>query len=229
MTTNQTIKDLVNQKFDHISKKIDNLNNQVSPIVYHGTFGEFEEFDKSKLGSATGSPSAFEGFFFASNQKVAIGYASTLSKILIDLHTNSDLAIEEIERLTGYSFIEAAIKLNNNEYDKDTSEKLNELFNITEKAEDFDLSEEMQKELELDTSGFLKKAILHYKNPLIYDMEGKGYVEIEYKNLIIKAKNEGNDAVIIQNTYDYNDPHGFDELTDIYVVFDESQIEEILL
>jgi hypothetical protein len=39
--------------------------------VYHGTRSVFDQFENEKLGSNTGSPSAFQGHFFASNPAVA--------------------------------------------------------------------------------------------------------------------------------------------------------------
>ncbi len=52
------------------------LDEQGKPlVVYHGTFSNFEGFDKSKLGSATKAESAKQGFFFAKDPAVASSYA----------------------------------------------------------------------------------------------------------------------------------------------------------
>ena len=50
------------------------LNTKDTPIVYHGSPNYFEEFDKSKLGTYTGSASAKEGFFFGSSKDVSKSY-----------------------------------------------------------------------------------------------------------------------------------------------------------
>ncbi len=71
MATNQTIEELINKKFDPISQKIDNLNNQIPQILYHGTSEDFEVFDKSKLGSYTGADDAKIGFHFTDNKEIA--------------------------------------------------------------------------------------------------------------------------------------------------------------
>lgn len=47
-----------------------------APEVYHGTVADFDEFSKTKLGAATGSPSAKEGFFFSEDPSVAKGYGA---------------------------------------------------------------------------------------------------------------------------------------------------------
>lgn len=47
-------------------------------VVYHGTGGDFTEFSPSKKGTATGTPLAELGFFFAENPKDAGGYATDL-------------------------------------------------------------------------------------------------------------------------------------------------------
>lgn len=45
--------------------------------VYHGTNADITSFDSTKLGSATGAPSAKMGFFFAADPAVASSYADT--------------------------------------------------------------------------------------------------------------------------------------------------------
>jgi hypothetical protein len=43
-------------------------------ILYHGTRNNFESFSKEYLGTNTGSPSAFNGFFFASSKETSLSY-----------------------------------------------------------------------------------------------------------------------------------------------------------
>lgn len=209
----------------------------ISPIVYHGTFKNFEKFDKSKLGSNTESPSAYQGFFFASNKKVAISYASNISRRLKDCIEIKDHATDEIKRLTGDSYIDSLIKYMRHEYDESVDKKLLELYETISTCEDYEaglIDFPIAYDSDLDESGTIRRAKLHFKNPFIYDMKGRDYREIAYLDLILNIKLETYndkaplyDGLIIKNTYDGGDPVGELELTDIYVAFDESQIEEI--
>ena len=63
---------------------------------------------------------------------------------------------------------------------------------------------------------------LRYKNPLVHDFEGKAYREESYSDLVDKAKRNGNDALILKNTFDPG--AGAAKLVDVGVVFDPSQI-----
>lgn len=63
---------------------------------------------------------------------------------------------------------------------------------------------------------------LSYKNPLVYDFKGSAYREETYSDLVSKAIRQGNDAVILKNTFDPG--AGKAELVDVGVVFDPSQI-----
>lgn len=47
---------------------------KVKDILYHGTKNNFDEFSKEFLGQNTGSPSAFNGFFFASSIETSLSY-----------------------------------------------------------------------------------------------------------------------------------------------------------
>ncbi|MCD8494575.1 MAG: hypothetical protein LRY46_00390 [Candidatus Pacebacteria bacterium] len=47
---------------------------KVQDILYHGTKNNFDEFNKEFLGQNTGSPSAFNGFFFASSIDTSLSY-----------------------------------------------------------------------------------------------------------------------------------------------------------
>lgn len=63
---------------------------------------------------------------------------------------------------------------------------------------------------------------LNMKNPLTYDMKGSRYREVTYNDLLIRAKEEGHDGLIIKNTYDGG------PLDDIYVVFEPTQIKSAI-
>ena len=59
---------------------------------------------------------------------------------------------------------------------------------------------------------------LRLSNPLVYDFKGSSYRDSSYHDLLQKAKAEGHDGAIFRNTTDGAGT------TDIYVVFDPSQI-----
>jgi hypothetical protein len=63
---------------------------------------------------------------------------------------------------------------------------------------------------------------LSYKNPLVYDFKGNAYREHRYADLVDEAIYNGNDAVIMLNTYDPG--AGKAELVDVGVVFNPNQI-----
>jgi len=45
ITDKESIKKVINNKFDKISEKIDDLNNQLFPIIYNGSFAKLEPFN----------------------------------------------------------------------------------------------------------------------------------------------------------------------------------------
>ena len=63
---------------------------------------------------------------------------------------------------------------------------------------------------------------LSYKNPLVYDFKGNAYRETKYSDLVDEAIKNGNDAVIMLNTFDPG--AGKAELVDVGVVFESKQI-----
>lgn len=207
----------------------------ISPIVYHGTFENFEKFDKSKLGNNTESPSAYQGFFFASNKKVAISYASKILRKLKDCIEIKDRAADEIKKLTGDSYTDSLLKYMRREYNELIDKKLFELYETIAACNDYEsgaIDFPIAYDSDQDKSWIIRKAKLHFKKPFVYDMEGRDYREIAYIDLILNIKLETGktplyDGLIIKNTYDGGDPVGKLEPTDIYVAFYESQIEEI--
>lgn len=63
---------------------------------------------------------------------------------------------------------------------------------------------------------------LRYKNPLVYDFKGSSYRDTTYAELVDQAIRNGNDAVILKNTYDPGAEKA--ELVDVGVVFEPNQI-----
>jgi len=70
--------------------------------------------------------------------------------------------------------------------------------------------------------GNVMPVALRYKNPMVYDFQGKAYREQTYSDLIDQALSGGHDALILKNTFDPGG--GPAKLVDVGVVFDPSQI-----
>jgi hypothetical protein len=83
----------------------------------------------------------------------------------------------------------------------------------------------VKNERTLDEKNTKWSNVLHalsYKNPLVYDFKGNAYREHKYADLVDEAIYNGNDAVIMLNTYDPG--AGKAELVDVGVVFNPNQI-----
>src|SRR5262245_42334133 len=72
-----------------------------SLIGFHGTFAQFNKFDPCHLGSGVGGADTQGGFFFASNRRVAISYASTELAAKRGLYATMGTLTARIEALTG--------------------------------------------------------------------------------------------------------------------------------
>ena len=172
------------------------VNDDGTPkVVYHGTGEEFYVFDKSLQGSNTGAQSAKKAIFFTSSRKVAEGYAKDARP------KNITELYNKAERLENSAF-----------YTGDYS-KAEEAWREYEEAE-----------LQYKGEGKVMSAYLDMKNPLVYDFEGNEYREVTYNDLLKKALNNGNDGVIFLNTYDASN-NAHDEMTDVYAVFDSTQVK----
>lgn len=70
--------------------------------------------------------------------------------------------------------------------------------------------------------GNVMPVALRYENPLVYDFQGSTYRDQTYADLIDQALRDGNDAVILKNTYDPG--AGPSKLIDVGVVFEPDQV-----
>jgi hypothetical protein len=70
--------------------------------------------------------------------------------------------------------------------------------------------------------GNVMPVALRYENPLVYDFQGSTYRDQTYADLIDQALREGNDAVILKNTFDPG--AGPSKLIDVGVVFEPDQV-----
>ncbi len=91
------------------------------------------------------------------------------------------------------------------------------------KIDDF-LSVKNERALAEHTSegGNVMPVALTYKNPLYYDFKGSTYRDQTYADLLDQAIRQGNDAVILKNTYDPG--AGPAKLIDVGVVFNPNQV-----
>ena len=176
--------------------------------VYHGTTEEINVFDKNRLGSNTGASSAKEGFFFTSSKQVAEAYSMYARPQYIRDLEKKYQDLEKIAQRTG---------------SKEDWRARDEAYLEYEEAE-----------LEYGYGGRTdyenqKEVYLNITNPLVHDFAGLEYRDESYYDLIKQAKENGNDGVILKNTYDgygehdsWNNPR-----TDIYVAFESNQIKNV--
>ena len=98
------------QKTRRQGKRIRTESEYISPDVivgYHGTFAKFERFSAEHLGSANDCNSWREGFFFASNPKVAASYASTQLARQRSLRAKMETIKARVAQMTGMSLFQA--------------------------------------------------------------------------------------------------------------------------
>jgi hypothetical protein len=204
---------------------------------YHGTFAKFDRFDEAKLGSGAGGPDTEAGFFFASNSRVAISYASTELAAKRGLDAKIRTLEARIEDLTGRDWDCAEEDLNSGEYadDKDMESKLKTYLLRRERASGR-LDDLCQRgifdELELSKRAHLKRCRIEMKDAYYFDNDYRKYSPWTYLTAIYKARELGCDGVVIKNTYDMGTPSLYenedypdDDMTDVYIVFSSGQIE----
>ena len=150
--------------------------------VYHGTTRDFKNFDTKKLGEATKSGSAKNGFWFTDDIATAKSYARAENE-------------RKVQEFLDRGDRELALKLENLIFaNKDNK--------------------------------YLKEIILTYKNPLIIDADGSMYNDFsdEIMTATQKAKNKGNDILIVKNLSDNADYSEYTPATH-YLALDNSIIK----
>ena len=210
--------------------------------VWHGTFNDFEEFDKDKLGSNTGVPDSKEGFFFAKSKAVSESYITKkikrfkeISKRQDEIEFNISQKLNLPQNIISVGLISYSINEDFALLDEDDNIiKLPDNFlkdNISLLKEYKDLETKYQQtwsetyESPLSEGSVLINAIIETNNPFIHDQQEQ---YIHKSVLVTTAKLRGHDSVIIKNEIDVNDfthVSPDDSMTDIYVVFEPSQIK----
>jgi len=177
---------------------------KVKGVVYHGTNQAFSVFDKSRTGENTKAVSSVE-FFFSENPMESEEYADLAAK------TQRTNAVE-MEK-----------------YVQDMMKKIER----AERAGNFDLSEELTREMEDREFSSLREGeigqqiypvYLNIKNPMELDLKSSfdGYKVLE---AIKKAKKLGHDGLKLINVYDPVGVNKRDFDTTQWVAFSPSQIK----
>jgi len=201
---------------------------------FHGTFAKFDKFSRKTLGSGAGGPDTEAGFFFASNARVAISYASTELAAKRGLDAKIRTLEERVEELTGDCWDDAEERLNDGDFadDKDTENRLKSylqcLYRARERLDDL-CNRGIFDELELSKRAHLKRCRIEMEDAYYFDNEYRKYSPWTYLTAIYKARELGCDGVVIKNTYDMGTPSKYeteddDDITDVYIVFSSNQI-----
>lgn len=177
--------------------------------LYHGTNQAIEAFDAQRGGSATASVSSRMGVWLTDSAETASIYAENAGKVVV-----ADVA--EFERAT-----EAARK---------NVERLEKIAQRTGQWSEYEQAMAAWEDLEIgairadDLNGQnVMPVFARTLNPKIVDRGGEdlsGYAGADFDDIIIKAKEEGHDAVIFENL---RDPPRAPPSTHI-VVFDPANI-----
>ena len=223
-------------------------------VVHHGTNAQFEVFSKDMLGSNTQAGSAKLGFFFSKGENTAKSYVDSVADIVngrvLDLmneesnaHDSATYAI--VRGLTTEEVLES-YKEAYNRLQQSVSETVFDnmpIMSIEECTEYLSLDEGYQKLTIFGDTNVLNRiaddpSIVTYEgqvmdlylsiqNPYVYDFKNQERSLGQYKDIVKYAKDNGYDGVIIKNTMDMHSYSVKPEWTDIYVVFEPTQIKSI--
>lgn len=184
--------------------------------VLHGTTSDIVEFDPLSLGSATRAQSAGKAYFFTSSTKVGSGYAilgPSEREVRISQLTSaakSDVLSQDAKQ----HLLDAAKKLEDNYGD--------DVFELNVHPDTSKISKNY-----LAKGANVIPAYVKMKNPLVIDYKSESYREIKFNNAIIRAKSEGYDGVVFKRAED-SAHKDYAEISDVYAVFDRTQIKSSL-
>ena len=173
--------------------------------VYHGTNQPIKSFSKMRRGMTTHASSAKEGYFFTDSSEVASQYASAAGKQL-----RSNLLDYE-KKVKQYND-----KLKYLEHMAHRTGKWDAYEKTMEEYEEFELAYRHEDDI---IGQNLIPVYLRIENPLIYDFEGNSAAIGNLTNIILTAKKNGNDGVILKNIADPL------PVSNHYVVFKSTQIK----
>lgn len=177
-------------------------------VVYHGTAADIAQFSNLTLGRNTGAASAKMGHFFTSSADVAAGYAK-LSP------TRPELRSAELRAAAESDVLDSETRKYLQENAADTSRMGFSIDDYGWVGEGLDGGV---------VGANVVPAYISLKNPAVHDFKGEEYRDRTFASLIEEAKEQGRDGVIFRNAEDaIHKDH--DEVSDIYVVFDSTQIK----
>ena len=161
-------------------------------IGYHGTFAKFERFCVDHLGSANDCDSSREGFFFASNPKVAASYASTQIARQRGLKVKIETIEARIESMTQMTAYAAEEVLNEGKtFSQEVTSKLGNPWDVDAGRV---ISIETRSRRSPCRNGGNKDVRARFKNPYIHDMEGRRYDDEEFSDAARFAQTRGTTA-----------------------------------
>ena len=181
------------------SKAVDENGNPLT--LYHGTQEVVDRFDVRRGGDRTNAPSAKEAIFFTNDASTAGDYSTMYGGRETTALQKETERLEKIAQRTGR--------------EKDW----NAYYDAYSKYEEAELSGDYE-----NSGANIVPVYLSMQNPLIHDFQGADYRETSYYELIKQAKENGNDGVILKNTYDPADKNNR-KLLDVYAVFDPTLIK----
>ena len=177
------------------SRVVDEQGNPL--VVYHGTSASFDTFSLKHLGISTKASSAKQGFFFASDEETARGYANFAGELAVQ-----DL-IDKAGRMERLKKWDMAVL-------------------YTKKAEDLEESGEHLKNSTV-MKAYLK---LENPIIIDADGESFVDFEDEIHKAIEDSKRRGRDGVIIKNLVD-NADYSSSRVATHYLVFSPNQIKSV--
>jgi len=175
-------------------------------VVYHGTAADIGSFNREFGGWVTDAESAKKGFFFSSSQMTASDYAE-----YADQGTGNAELLDLWQKVHNALSGRLAHKMGSKGYNDALAEAATYKPKIAEI-------------IKTSPGHVVYPVYLKTDNPVIKDQDGKSFRGETYSKLIDVAMESGKDGAIIKNTID----NEIDEVEDIYVVFDPTQIKSAI-
>ena len=195
------------QEYFKDSKVVDENGNLLE--VYHGTKTKGINIFNYDSNRQTGTDFG-EAYYFTSDYNKAKGYQYDLTK---------DERVQEFER----QHEQQLQKVRDNNFSKESRD---EFLKWSEKHRIADIlnDEEYIIKNADNIGGETKKVYLNLTNPLIVDAEGQNYYNV-YPEYFKKARENGNDGIIVKNVVD--NPRGEQRPIDTYIAFNPNQIKNV--
>ena len=183
-------------------------------VMYHGSLGEFDEFESRFLGSRTRAKSAEMGFFFSDDKKVADSYVyygqlqnpniDDLKPIIYGM-TREQLGDFQSTVLNQFddsdSYSDEDLEYFKNDIfravEYDSEQNILDSFKYIEKAEKFLKSKNINKEFSAYPKGYIYESFLNIRNPKQQNLNGD-----VFDSTYTLGISNNNDGVILDNAID---------------------------